>query len=136
MSSPADGERDLATLLRQLSPELLPGEFLYCSVSEEQLSGLSTLAPRALVREREGVTLVLERSVAEAHGLGGAEIMRCITLNVHSSLDAVGLTAAVSTALAQNGISANVLAGYYHDHVYVPTSVAERALGLLAALSR
>ncbi len=48
-----------------------------------------------------------------------------ITLTVHSSLDAVGLTAAVATKLASYGISANVVAAYYHDHIFVQTEKAD-----------
>ena len=60
--------------------------------------------------------------------------MRCITLTVHSSLEAVGLTAAIATELAGLGISANVVAAYYHDHVFVPCAQAEQAVAGLAAL--
>ena len=53
------------------------------------------------------------------------------SLMIHSSLDAVGLTAAVASRLADHGISANVVAGYYHDHIFVPVEAAEQALGAL-----
>lgn len=86
--------------------------------------------------EDEGLSLVVPREAAEASGLEASAPLRCITLRVHSSLAAVGLTAAVAQALADEGISANVIAGAHHDHVFVPAADAARALGALAALSR
>jgi len=82
------------------------------------------------------VTLVLERSAADDAGLDYGPIMRCITLQVHSSLEAVGLTAAVSSALAQAGISANVIAAYHHDHVFVSANRADDAMRVLNSLAR
>ena len=49
-----------------------------------------------------------------------------ITLGVESPLTAVGLTAAVSTALAEAGIACNVVAAMRHDHVFVPFDRAAR----------
>ncbi|GAB5451488.1 MAG: ACT domain-containing protein [Halioglobus sp.] len=134
MPATDDGERDLSALLKTLSPKLIAGEFVFCTCTESDLPGLLSLSPRVMVQEEEGVTLVLDRDKAAEAGFSCAPPMRCITLAVHSSLQAVGLTAAVSAALAQAGISANVVAGYYHDHIYVPTAQAERAVQTLAAL--
>jgi hypothetical protein len=78
---------------------------------------------------------VLRRADAEAAGVGFEAVFAWITLEVHSSLAAVGLTAAVSSALADAGISCNMLAGDYHDHLLVPTDRAAEALGVLGALS-
>ena len=86
------------------------------------------------VAEPEGRTLVLPRERAASLGLAYGFVASWITLRVHSSLDAVGLTAAVATALAAEGISANVVAGYYHDHVFVPWVRASDALDALRAL--
>ena len=69
--------------------------------------------------------------VAASHGLVASAPMRCITLTVHSSLEAVGLTAAIATELARFGVSANVVAAYFHDHVFVPSAQAEQALAAL-----
>jgi hypothetical protein len=54
---------------------------------------------------------------------------------VHSSLEAVGLTAAFATALSREGISCNVLAGHHHDHILVATADAERAMDVLHGLA-
>lgn len=132
----APGESDLANLLEQLSPELLPQEYSFCTCDSDALSDFLHLAPVATFREREGLTLVVTRTAAAAAGLPCEQPMRCITLNVHSSLAAVGLTAAVAGALADVGISANVIAAYYHDHIFVPAERAEEALSTLQALAQ
>ena len=87
---------------------------------------------RASCIEAEGLSLIVPLDAAPQ----GALPMRCITLQVHSSLEGVGLTAAVSAALAQAGIPANMVAGYHHDHVYVPSADADRALKVLQQLQR
>jgi len=126
------GETGLAELLRALEPRLLPGEYVFCSVRPDLAETLGGSPALATFREEEGVTLVLARDSADTNGLAYAGVFRCITLGVHSALDAVGLTAAVATRLARRGISANVIAARYHDHVFVPAARAEEALAALA----
>jgi hypothetical protein len=89
----------------------------------------------AMVREAEGLTLILPAEDADRAGLEYVGAMEWITLRVHSALDAVGLTAAFSTALAVAGVSANVVAGLHHDHVFVPAGSGPGALAVLRALS-
>lgn len=127
------GETDLTRLLHSMTPQLNPGEYVFCCVPAEH--DCSALQPIASMREREGPSLVLTREVADAHGLRYDYVAAWITLEVHSSLAAVGLTAAFSAALAQAGISCNVVAGFHHDHLFVPSERAERALSTLRALS-
>jgi len=103
-------------------------------VAGAALEAALVAAAFAIVREREGVTLVLTVEEARARGLEGAGQWALITLQVHSSLEAVGLIAAVATRLAADGISVNPLAGYHHDHLFVPWSDRERALRLLGAI--
>ena len=95
---------------------------------------MAALQPIASYLEDEGRSLVLHRQVADEAGLGYDSVFNCIKLAVHSSLDAVGLTAAVSNRLAVDGISANVIAAYFHDYVYVPKDRAGDALQLLENL--
>ncbi|MFH0224192.1 ACT domain-containing protein [Vibrio furnissii] len=128
------GMTELPVLLRSMQPELRDEEVVFCSVSGD-LQDYLALTPLAMFHEREGLTLVLSKITAQAHGLAFDGSFQQITLNVHSSLEAVGLTAAVSAALAQQGISANVIAAYYHDHIFVPTLRAHDALNALKALS-
>lgn len=94
------------------------------------------LEPIATFKELEGLTLVLTKDKADNAGLNYEGVFRQITLTVHSSLDAVGLTAAVSTKLAAKGISANIIAAYYHDHIFVSSEQAEQALLALKELSQ
>lgn len=127
------GETDLARLLHSMTPQLNPGEYVFCCVPADH--DCSALQPIACMREREGLSLVLTREAADAHGLRYDYVAAWITLEVHSSLAAVGLTASFSAALAQAGISCNVVAGFHHDHLFVPSERAERPLSTLRALS-
>tara|TARA_R110002110_G_scaffold415765_3_gene655319 strand:- start:89167 stop:89589 length:423 start_codon:yes stop_codon:yes gene_type:complete len=130
------GESALPQLLQKLAPEFIGGEFVFCSVAEASYGDYVSLSPLAAFQEREGLTLVMQRTAADEAGLVYAGVFRGITLGVHSSLEAVGLTAAVAQCLAGQGISANVIAAYYHDHVFVPTSHAEQAMLALRELVR
>lgn len=128
------GVTDLDELLATMEPSLVVGTFVYASVAADDLANHLSRRPIGLFREEEGVTLILPADAAE--GLAASPPMRMITLTVHSSLEAVGLTAAFATALTAAGISANVVAGYHHDHIFVPERDAERALETLKGLSR
>lgn len=126
------GETNLSILLTNLSPRVV-GEFVFCCVPDALVSNLSG-APVAIFRETEGTTLVLEKEAAEKAGMGGP-VQTLITLDVHSSLEAVGMIAAVTGALAAAGISVNVFAGFYHDHLFVPASKTSQAISVLNELS-
>ncbi|MEX3073076.1 ACT domain-containing protein [Vibrio alginolyticus] len=128
------GITNLDELLKSLSPKLLEPKFVFCSVNGE-LKDYLPLDIVATFKEKEGLTLVLEKSVAIEAGLSFERTFKQITLTVHSSLEAVGLTAAVATKLASKGISANVIAAYYHDHIFVQSSKANAALKALRELS-
>lgn len=128
------GLTDLDTLLASMEPSLAAGSFVYASVPACDIAVHLARGAIGLFREEEGITLILPTDAAE--GLAASAPMRMITLTVHSSLEAVGLTAAFATALTAEGISANVVAGFHHDHIFVPERDAERALAALRALSR
>ncbi|WP_372965909.1 ACT domain-containing protein [Marinobacter sp.] len=128
------GTTELDALLRLMEPKLLDTEFVFCTVSGSLVDYVS-LDPVATFLEPEGLTLVLEKATARNAGLQFEGSFRQITLTVHSSLEAVGLTAAVSTKLAEKGISANVIAAYYHDHIFVQSAKADMALSALKELS-
>ncbi len=89
----------------------------------------------AMVTEAEGTTVVISAADAMRMGREPEFVAAWLTLNVESALDAVGLTAAVSSALAADGIPCNMLTGYHHDHLLVPIENAERAIAILNALS-
>jgi hypothetical protein len=129
------GIDDLQQLLAGMEPELRDGEFVFCTLANGNIADHARLDPLGMFREAEGLTLILPRETAEREGLAGAP-MRMITLTVHSSLEAVGLTAAFSTRLAREGIGANVVAAFHHDHIFVPAADAEKAIAALKALQR
>lgn len=126
------GEHVLDTLVRQLDPYLHAAEHVFTTVDGPPSTVVN---PVATVQEEEGTTLVLPRSEADAAELPYDYVAARITLCVHSTLDAVGLSAAVSTALAEAGLSCNIMAGYYHDHLFVPAKHAQRAMGVLHELA-
>jgi predicted N-acetyltransferase YhbS len=126
------GEKNLQTLRASMRPVLREGEYVYVLWPHgKPLAGHI----EAAVREAEGLTVVLPRAEAEGLDLPYDFVAAWITLEVHSALEAVGLTAAVSRALTQARISCNVLAGFHHDHLLVPVADAARALEVLAELS-
>lgn len=129
------GIEDLNVLLRTMEPHLADSEFVFCTVAGS-ISDHQKVTPLATCQEQEGLTLVLPRDQADQAGLSYAGVFKQITLSVHSSLHAVGLTAAVATQLAAKGISANVIAAYYHDHVFVPIEVIDQAMQALRDLSK
>ncbi len=124
------GVKDINLLLKSISPKLAQPDFVFCSVPGD-LRDYVVFNPIAMFRESEGLTLVLEKSVALEAGLAFEGPFKQITLTVHSSLEAVGLTAAISTKLATKGISANVIAAFHHDHVFVQSEKADEALAAL-----
>lgn len=124
---------DLGALLAGLQPRLQPGVYIFASLSGgRQPRGL---APLATFHEAEGLSLIVEASAADAAGLTPLGRMAWITLDVHSDLMAVGLTAAVAGALAGAGISCNVVAAARHDHLFVPLDRAAEAMAVLGRLS-
>ena len=125
------GQTDLEELLAELEPALSEGQFVFVTNRDWSYGDSVELNPVASVSEDEGLTLVVPRADADGARLTYDGVFRRITLGVHSSLDAVGLTAVVAERLSARGISANVVAGFYHDHVYVPADRAEEALALL-----
>ena len=127
------GERNLRRLLAGMRPRLAQGSWVFTSVEDRTVP--AGLRPFATVDEEEGLTLVLRREEADAAGLPYEFVAALITLEVHSDLAAVGLTAAVSTRLAETGISCNVIAGARHDHLLVPLERADEALELLRGLA-
>ncbi len=130
------GERDLQTLLASMSPVLLDGEFVFCTFADACYGDHANLQPIASIMESEGLTLVIPRAKADGLALRYDSVFCGITLKIHSSLDAVGLTAAFATKLSERGISANVVAGYFHDHIFVQQAFALRAMSALNELAR
>ena len=129
------GETDLKTLLASMMPELLAGTYVFATLAPgvAQPEGLD---PVMMFREREGTTLIVTEDAASAAGLAASFRCRMITLNVHSSLEAVGFLAAITTRLAAAGMGVNPVSAFYHDHLFVPADRAEDALELLRKLGK
>jgi len=129
------GETDLKTLLASMTPELLAGTYVFATLAPG-IAQPEGLAPMMIFREREGVTLIVTEDAASAAGLTASFRCRMVTLNIHSSLEAVGFLAAITTRLAAAGIGVNPVSAFYHDHLFVPADRAEEALGLLRQLAK
>lgn len=130
------GETDLQVLIRSMEPHLDPTHYVFCTVADVDFSHLHSFSPKGTFVEKEGTTLIVEKTVADQHGLPYSGEFNCLSLSVHSSLEAVGLTAAISGALAEAEISANVVAAHYHDHVFVPVEKAQLAMDVLVNLTK
>ena len=126
------GESDLAQLIQHMNPTLNEGEFVFVSVPNTEAIPTSDVV--SIFQEKEGKTLILNRQKADKLNFSYDFVSAWITLEVHSDLNAVGLTAAFSQALTQNNISCNVVAGYYHDHIFVNYQDRDRALATLLHL--
>ncbi|MEN3539538.1 ACT domain-containing protein [Microbispora sp. ZYX-F-249] len=127
------GETDLHTLVATMRPRLNPGRYVFTTVRADVPPGVR---PVVTVAEEEGLTLVLPQHEADAAGLAYDYVAGWITLRVHSALEAVGLTAAFAQALAAVGLSCNVVAGFHHDHLFVPYERADEAVEVLENLAR
>ncbi|MDY0095083.1 MAG: ACT domain-containing protein [Candidatus Vecturithrix sp.] len=129
------GETDIEKLIKTMQPELSNEEYVFSTLTMD-LSSILEMDPWAIIQENEGTTVIIDVEKAEKNHILSESIFKRITLKVHSSLNAVGLTAMVSVKLMELGISANVIAGYYHDHIFVQTEYAEKALIGLLELSK
>lgn len=125
------GETDLDALIRSLKPSLVGGVYVFAAVATIP----NGLAPRMVFQEAEGTTLILLREEARAHDLAFEFPSRMITLDIHSSLEAVGFMARIATALAAENMGVNPVAGFYHDHLFVPEDRAEDAMVVLHKLA-
>ncbi len=123
------GEKDLRILLTTLKPKHNPGDFVFCCVND--LSQFRFVDLIAVFKEAEGYTIIIKKELADRLNVEYSFVAAWISLTVHSSLQAVGLTAAVATALSKEGISCNVIAAFYHDHIFVDKKDAEKAIMIL-----
>ncbi|MHA1940047.1 MAG: ACT domain-containing protein [Candidatus Thorarchaeota archaeon] len=128
------GEHDLGTLLRSMEPSLSDEEFVFVSIEESRATDLN-IDSLLTFKEKEGVTLILDKTMADAHSLEYLSTWSMITLSVHSDLEAIGFIARVTSELAKEGISVNVVSAYYHDHLFVPYEEGQEAMEILQALS-
>jgi len=127
------GETNLSILIKSMQPMLQEGDYVFASVKDIKLLNLDEVL--FYFREKEEITVVIKREYADVMQLSYNYISAWITLNIHSSLEAVGLTAAFAGALAQDGISCNVVAAFYHDHIFVAKTDSVKAMEALLKLS-
>ena len=124
------GETDLQYLLSNMQPVLEKDEIVFCSIPPEKAKEFLPYC-QGFYREEEGVTVILAKQDAELNNLPFTTVFHRISLMVHSSLEAVGFLARITEVLAAQGISVNVVSGYYHDHLYIKIDQAENALRTL-----
>lgn len=125
--------KDLNTLLGSLSPELKAGKYVFCKL--DNIDKLDVSKVVSVFGESEAWSVISSQSYADEMGWKYEYEAAWITLNVLSDLAAVGLTAAVSNALAKGGLSCNVVAAYHHDHLFLPYESKDIALEILLSLS-
>lgn len=128
------GETAIDRLIQRMQPALNPGAYVFCSLKLGEIP--AEVQPIGLFQEAEGITVILPQAEADRFGMHYSFVAAWITLTIHSSLEAVGLTAAVSQALANAGISCNVIAAFYHDHLFVSWKDGDRAMAVLRRLSQ
>lgn len=128
------GVTNLQQLIANMEPVLNEGEYVFATVTS--LEGIPRNSTICEIQEKEGTTLILSKVNAEKLGLSFEYIAAWITLNIHSSLEAVGLTAAFATELGNHNISCNVVAGYYHDHIFVDIKDAQKAMEVLWEMTK
>lgn len=121
-------------MISGMTPELRHGTFVFVTTNDPALIASFSAKAVSTFKEDEGISMIIPVDIAEKSMLNVDHPMRCITLNVFSSLEGVGLTAAVSTALGDNAIPCNMVAAFHHDHVFVPSEMCDQAMKILISL--
>lgn len=124
---------NLDTLLGTMSAKLIDGLYVFATISDRDIP--NGIQARMTFQEAEGTTLIMHKEQAEARGLPYEFPCRMISLEVHSSLEAVGFLARITTALAKHGLGVNPVSGFYHDHLFVPDGKEKDALRILQELA-
>lgn len=124
-----------------MKPILINKEYVFCSLSEARFNSLLAtcshpLNPLLTFREKEGITLIMERKTADANALHYSDVWKMITLSVHSDLSAIGFLAKITDKLSENKISVNVVSGYNHDHLFVHEGDADKTMKILNELTK
>lgn len=127
------GETNLDELIRSMSATLVDGLYVFATVEPGRVP--KGVLPRMIFEEAEGTSLIMLKSEAEEHGLNYEFPCRMITLNIHSSLEAVGFMARISSELAKHEMGVNPVSGFFHDHLFVPDGRENDALAVLQVMS-
>lgn len=128
------GEVDLDVLLSSMSAKMAEGVYVFATLPDRSVP--QGLNPRMVFQEDEGTTLILLQSEADAFGIAYEFPCRMITLNIHSALEAVGFIARIATELAKHGMGVNPVAGFFHDHLFIPLGREEDALKVISNLAK
>ena len=128
------GISNLKTLLKQMKPKIVNGEFVFCTISKTRFSKLK-IKPLMMFTEEEGISIIVKRKIAENNSLSYSGIWSWIILTVHSNLSAIGFLSVITDTLAKSKISVNIVSAYYHDHLFVPIEKSDKALELLKGLT-
>lgn len=129
------GEKNLSRLIAGMRPKLQDGVFVFTTLSPDAPPPAG-IAPLMVFREAEGTTLILTEDQAQRAGVAATFRSRMITLEIHSSLEAVGFMAAIATRLAEAGMGVNPVSAFYHDHLFVPAERADEAVAILEEMAR
>lgn len=129
------GEKNLNKLLSNMSPVLNEEEYVFVTLPGKY-GNHAHLKPIGSFKEKEGLSLILSKDIAIENEMSFEGVFKLITLDVHSSLNAIGLTAIVAEKLKDNGISANVVAAFFHDHIFVQSNLSREALKVLKNLTK
>ncbi|KAL6916899.1 hypothetical protein ACHAPO_006756 [Fusarium lateritium] len=128
------GELSLSKLLSTLTSTLHPTIYVFATYAD--LSKLPPLSEtQMLFKESEGVTAIVSKEYAESHSMDYFFPCKMISLNVTSSLEAVGFMAVIATKLAAKGIGCNPVSGFYHDHIFVPLGREDESSEVLAQIA-
>lgn len=122
-------------LIQNMQPELKEGEYVFASFSREEIIS-KRLNPICTFMEKEGISVIINRHEADLNKIQYGSIFKMITLNIHSSLNAIGFLAKITSELAKHDISVNPVSAYYHDHLFVPAAKAEEAIAVLNQLKQ
>ena len=125
---------NLEILRKTLRPKLNSGEYVFCTIKELKTIDITDVV--MIFKEEDGITVIVKKEIADNLKLDYSFVASWITLTIHSSLEAVGLTALFSKALSDNGICCNVVAAYYHDHIFIDRKDAKASMNILLQLSK
>lgn len=124
------GLPELSEVLKIMKPKIQPGEYIFCVVSEAKFRTMNIKA-LCTFKEKEGISAILDRPSADGNAIQYSSVWKMISLSVNSSLESIGMLAAISTRFAKERIPLNVISAYHHDHLFVPVQFAEKAMALL-----
>lgn len=128
----SSGGTNLAKLIASMQPKLMPHTYVFAKTQDKALAAKADAL--MTFHETEATTLILRQTEADKHGIDYDFPCRQITLNIHSSLEAVGFIALIATQLSKYNMGVNPVAGFYHDHLFIDVNRADDAMQALAEL--